>query len=106
MKVWLTIHDGVTLNNYVCFIILVVYDGCPRSRSNGIWWPRTVFGEKANESCPKGSQGKVSRICDSELGGWQDPDMFNCTSDKLVDLREQVCKHLPNHICNVDISDF
>lgn len=72
----------------------MVYDGCPRSSSYGIWWPRTVFGLEAIESCPKGSYGKASRNCDNELGGWQEPDMFNCTSERFVQLREQVsgCK--------------
>ncbi|KAJ8975858.1 hypothetical protein NQ317_015895 [Molorchus minor] len=68
----------------------VVYDGCPRSSSNGIWWPRTVFGLEAIEACPKRSYGKASRKCDNELGGWQEPDMFNCTSDKFIELREQL----------------
>ncbi|XP_060527638.1 protocadherin-like wing polarity protein stan isoform X2 [Cylas formicarius] len=68
----------------------VVYDGCPRSSTHGIWWPRTVFGLEAIELCPKGSHGKVSRKCDNEMGGWQEPDMFNCTSDSFLDLREQL----------------
>ncbi|XP_072387451.1 protocadherin-like wing polarity protein stan isoform X2 [Diabrotica undecimpunctata] len=68
----------------------VVYDGCPKSSSNGIWWPRTVFGGDAIEICPKGSHGKASRTCDNDLGGWQEPDMFNCTSERFVELREQL----------------
>ncbi|CAH1153853.1 unnamed protein product [Phaedon cochleariae] len=68
----------------------VVYDGCPRTASNGIWWPRTVFGSEAVEACPKSSHGKASRSCDNELGGWQEPDMFNCTSDRFVELRQQL----------------
>ncbi|KAL3270161.1 hypothetical protein HHI36_009218 [Cryptolaemus montrouzieri] len=68
----------------------VIYDGCPRSSSRGIWWPRTAFGSEAIESCPKGSHGKASRICDNELGGWQEPDLFNCTSNKFVSLREEL----------------
>ncbi|XP_031351868.1 protocadherin-like wing polarity protein stan isoform X2 [Photinus pyralis] len=68
----------------------VIYDGCPRSASNGIWWPRTNFDNDALENCPKGSVGKASRSCDNLLGGWQKPDMFNCTSDKFVELRNQL----------------
>ncbi|KAG5887440.1 hypothetical protein JTB14_003292 [Gonioctena quinquepunctata] len=68
----------------------VVYDGCPRSSANNIWWPRTVFGSDAIEICPKGSHGKASRSCDNELGGWQEPDMFNCTSERFLELREQL----------------
>ncbi|CAG9761162.1 unnamed protein product [Ceutorhynchus assimilis] len=70
----------------------VIYDGCPRSSTNSIWWSRAVFGQEAIESCPKGSHGKASRNCDNELGGWQEPDMFNCTSDRFVELREQLSK--------------
>ncbi|KAL1494818.1 hypothetical protein ABEB36_010350 [Hypothenemus hampei] len=68
----------------------VVYDGCPRSSAKSIWWPRTLFGQEAVESCPKGSHGKTSRKCDNELGGWQEPDLFNCTSNAFVELRDQL----------------
>ncbi|KAK4875010.1 hypothetical protein RN001_011432 [Aquatica leii] len=68
----------------------VIYDGCPRSSSEGIWWPRTNFDGEVLENCPKGSVGKASRKCDNLLGGWQKPDMFNCTSDKFVELRNQL----------------
>ncbi|XP_049823743.1 protocadherin-like wing polarity protein stan isoform X2 [Aethina tumida] len=68
----------------------VIYDGCPRSSSFNIWWPRTPFGQEAIENCPKGSFGKASRSCDNELGGWQEPDMFNCTSQRFVELRDQL----------------
>nr|CAD7592898.1 unnamed protein product [Timema genevievae] len=66
----------------------VVYDGCPRSFSCGLWWERTPFGKVAIESCPNHSQGRASRSCDEELGGWQEPDLFNCTSDYFLDLRK------------------
>ncbi|XP_065173819.1 protocadherin-like wing polarity protein stan isoform X2 [Atheta coriaria] len=68
----------------------VVYDGCPRSAANEIWWPRTSFGIEAIEVCPKGSHGKAARACDNQLGGWQAPDLFNCTSDRFVELRNQL----------------
>ena len=71
-------------------IFLVVYDGCPRSFSHGLWWERTSFGKIALESCPSHSQGKASRACDETLGGWQEPDLFNCTSDPFLDLRKVV----------------
>lgn len=67
----------------------MVYDGCPRSSTNSIWWSRTLFGQEAVELCPKGSHGKASRKCD-DLSGWLDPDLFNCTSDAFIPLREQV----------------
>ena len=73
-----------------CFLLAVVYDGCPRSFSHGLWWERTPFGKIALESCPSHSQGKASRACDETLGGWQGPDLFNCTSDPFLDLRKVV----------------
>lgn len=69
----------------------MVYDGCPRSFSHGLWWERTKFGEVAIESCPNHSQGKATRACDEDLGGWQEADLFNCTSDLFLDLQKVVC---------------
>ncbi|GLV46545.1 starry night [Carabus blaptoides fortunei] len=68
----------------------VVYDGCPQSYAGNFWWPSTKFGEPATESCPKDTHGKASRSCDNLLGGWQKPDMFNCTSELFVELRKQL----------------
>lgn len=61
-------------------------------------WPRTPFGQTANETCPKGSHGKASRSCDNQLGGWQNPDMFNCTSDLFVELRKQLSQIEKNEL--------
>lgn len=71
-------------------MVSVVYDGCPRNFAEGMWWPRTLFGQEAIESCPSGSQGKASRLCDTLLGTWMAPDIFNCTSDSYMDLRRLV----------------
>lgn len=68
----------------------VVYDGCPRSYSEGLWWPRTKFGVTAVEDCPGTAEGRTSRSCDDKLGGWQPPDLFNCTSEAFVELRHQL----------------
>ncbi|XP_021699917.1 protocadherin-like wing polarity protein stan isoform X3 [Aedes aegypti] len=68
----------------------VVYDACPKSFSAGVWWPRTSFGEIAVENCPLPARGKGVRRCDIEQGGWGQPDMFNCTSEKFLDLRKQL----------------
>nr|CAD7570225.1 unnamed protein product [Timema californicum] len=67
----------------------VVYDGCPRSFSCGLWWERTPFGKVALESCPNHSQGRASRSCDEELGGWQEPDL---TSNWAV-VGNQTCSY-------------
>lgn len=68
----------------------VIYDGCPRSYAEGLWWPRTKFGMTAIEDCPDAAEGKTSRSCDDKLGGWQPPDLFNCTSEAFVEQRHQL----------------
>lgn len=68
----------------------VVYDGCPRSFSQGLWWPRTKFGVTSIEECPDPAEGRTSRSCDDKLGGWQEPDVFNCTSQSFVEQRRQL----------------
>ena len=69
----------------------MVYDGCPKSFSFGLWWDRTTFGEVATASCPVGSVGKAKRSCNGDTSGWDEPDLFNCTSDKFVSLHKVVC---------------
>uniref|UniRef100_A0A8D0CH87 Cadherin EGF LAG seven-pass G-type receptor 3 n=1 Tax=Scleropages formosus TaxID=113540 RepID=A0A8D0CH87_SCLFO len=66
----------------------IVYDGCPKTITMGIWWPRTKFSLPAAVPCPKGSVGKCCtaiRHCDAERG-WLAPDLFNCTSPSFVEL--------------------
>ncbi|XP_072940790.1 protocadherin-like wing polarity protein stan [Epargyreus clarus] len=71
----------------------VVYDGCPRSFSHGVWWPRTKFGLEAITDCPAGSIGKASRMCDeTQVVPWQEPDMFNCTTSSFYQLQKQLNK--------------
>ena len=68
----------------------VVYTGCPRSYAQGLWWNRTDFGLSALASCPGKAIGKASRSCDDKLTGWQPPDLFNCTSEAFIRLREKL----------------
>ncbi|XP_026328508.1 protocadherin-like wing polarity protein stan isoform X2 [Hyposmocoma kahamanoa] len=71
----------------------VIYDGCPRSFSNGVWWPRTKFGVEAITDCPSGTSGKATRMCDeSQVVPWQEPDMFNCTTSTFYQLSKQLLK--------------
>ncbi|XP_061592705.1 cadherin EGF LAG seven-pass G-type receptor 3 isoform X2 [Cololabis saira] len=63
----------------------VIYDGCPRTITQGIWWPRTKFNLPAAVPCPKGSVGAAIRHCDVERG-WLEPDLYNCTSPPFVEL--------------------
>uniref|UniRef100_A0A8C3G9E0 Cadherin EGF LAG seven-pass G-type receptor 3 n=1 Tax=Cyclopterus lumpus TaxID=8103 RepID=A0A8C3G9E0_CYCLU len=71
----------------------VIYDGCPKTVTQGIWWPRTKFNLPAAVPCPKGSVGPYTlrhigaaiRHCDVERG-WLEPDLYNCTSPPFVEL--------------------
>uniref|UniRef100_A0A8C9TVM6 Cadherin EGF LAG seven-pass G-type receptor 3 n=1 Tax=Scleropages formosus TaxID=113540 RepID=A0A8C9TVM6_SCLFO len=67
----------------------IVYDGCPKTITMGIWWPRTKFSLPAAVPCPKGSVGTAIRHCDAERG-WLAPDLFNCTSPSFVELNAAV----------------
>ncbi|KAM8930807.1 cadherin EGF LAG seven-pass G-type receptor 3 [Pelodytes ibericus] len=68
----------------------VIYDGCPKTLTAGVWWPRTKFSLPAAVPCPKGSlglrgSGAAIRHCDDEKG-WLEPDLFNCTSPAFTEL--------------------
>uniref|UniRef100_A0AAR2LI49 Cadherin, EGF LAG seven-pass G-type receptor 3 n=1 Tax=Pygocentrus nattereri TaxID=42514 RepID=A0AAR2LI49_PYGNA len=63
----------------------VIYDGCPKTITLGIWWPRTKFNLPAVVPCPKGSVGAAIRHCDVDRG-WLEPDLYNCTSPAFVEL--------------------
>uniref|UniRef100_A0A671M6S3 Cadherin EGF LAG seven-pass G-type receptor 3-like n=1 Tax=Sinocyclocheilus anshuiensis TaxID=1608454 RepID=A0A671M6S3_9TELE len=63
----------------------VIYDGCPKTITSAIWWPRTKFNLPAAVPCPKGSVGTAIQHCDGERG-WLDPDLYNCTSPPFVEL--------------------
>ncbi|KAM5148803.1 cadherin EGF LAG seven-pass G-type receptor 3 [Mantella aurantiaca] len=63
----------------------VIYDGCPRTLTSGVWWPRIKFGLPAAVPCPKGSLGTAVRHCDDVMG-WMEPDLFNCTSPAFMEL--------------------
>ncbi|KAM4722755.1 cadherin EGF LAG seven-pass G-type receptor 3 [Rhinophrynus dorsalis] len=63
----------------------VIYDGCPKTLTAGVWWPRTKFSLPAAVPCPKGSLGAAIRHCD-DVKGWLEPDLFNCTSPAFMEL--------------------
>lgn len=39
-------------------VFAVIYDGCPRSMSERVWWERALFNQQVSRSCPKGAQGR------------------------------------------------
>ncbi|XP_040214880.1 cadherin EGF LAG seven-pass G-type receptor 3 [Rana temporaria] len=63
----------------------VIYDGCPKTLTSGVWWPRTKSRLPAAVPCPKGSLGSAIRHCD-DIKGWMEPDLFNCTSPAFMEL--------------------
>ncbi|XP_076066701.1 protocadherin-like wing polarity protein stan isoform X3 [Oratosquilla oratoria] len=65
----------------------IIYDGCPKSWAEGVWWEQTVFGATALEQCPIGAQGEASRRCVKDVG-WMNPDMFDCVSDSFIELKD------------------
>ncbi|RWS15474.1 hypothetical protein B4U79_12965 [Dinothrombium tinctorium] len=67
----------------------VIYDGCPRSFSEDIWWERTPYGTTAVQSCPPGSFGKATRACDTHRG-WRTSDLSDCTSSAFAELSDQL----------------
>ena len=71
-----------------------MYDGCPKSYAEGVWWEETVFGNTAVQECPADSRGSASRKCHIETG-WEQPDMFNCVSDSFSDLKVAVIIKYP-----------
>ncbi|KAF7495378.1 Cadherin EGF LAG seven-pass G-type receptor 1 [Sarcoptes scabiei] len=66
----------------------VIYDACPRTFTDGIWWDRTSFGSKSIRRCPIGSTGTAERVC-LQTEGWLKPNLFECLSDTFLDLQEQ-----------------
>lgn len=54
-EMWLGMIRGIFSG--VLFPSAVIYDGCPKTITQGIWWPRTKFNLPAAVSCPKGSVG-------------------------------------------------
>ena len=79
-------HGFAELTSNGCHVI---YGVCPAEYASGIWWPRTVFGDLPNASCPeKDSQGFARRPC-SKMG-WDKPDLSGCTHQELLLLKSQV----------------
>ncbi|XP_067133004.1 protocadherin-like wing polarity protein stan isoform X2 [Centruroides vittatus] len=65
----------------------VIYNGCPKSFSNNIWWNRTPFDQTTVQPCPNGAIGNVMRHC-SLRRGWEESNIFKCTSKLLLPLRK------------------
>lgn len=66
----------------------VIYDACPKSYSDGIWWDKTPYKQTATRPCPDNTFGNATRVCD-EANGWQEVDLFNCISASFFDLYTQ-----------------
>ena len=67
----------------------VIYGVCPAEFSpEGIWWPRSVFGEFPNATCPENSVGVAKRPCTNM--GWQKSDLSGCIHQEFIILSNQV----------------
>lgn len=64
----------------------VIYDACPKTYSDGIWWDQTELGKNITQPCPVStSTGFATRFC-HKSEGWQKPNMFECISNTFTDL--------------------
>lgn len=65
----------------------VIYDACPKTFVDGIWWDRTPLDKLATQQCPSStSTGTARRYC---TDSWQKPDMFDCISSTFAELLEK-----------------
>lgn len=64
----------------------VIYDACPKTFSDGIWWDKTTSGKRATQQCPPSiSTGTATRDCHTSEG-WLKANMFDCISNSFQDL--------------------
>jgi len=67
----------------------VIYDACPKTFTDGIWWEKTQVGKLATQQCPPStSTGTATRICHA-TEGWLKPNLFDCISNSFTDLYNQ-----------------
>ena len=67
----------------------VIYGVCPAEYSpEGIWWPRSVFGDLPNATCPENSVGMAKRPCTNM--GWSRSDLSGCVHQEFILLSNQI----------------
>lgn len=67
----------------------VIYDACPKTFSDGIWWDKTQLDRLATQQCPPStSTGTATRFC-HKTEGWQKANLFDCISNTFTDLYTQ-----------------
>lgn len=67
----------------------VIYDACPKTFTDNIWWDKTDLDKKAEHSCPEStSTGTASRYC-HRTEGWAKAKLFDCISNSFTDLLSQ-----------------
>lgn len=74
----------------------VIYNQCPRSLHSDIWWPRTMTNVHRTMSCPDGSIGTASRMCDAKVG-WLEPNLSNCTGNDFIKFAAVLKQMTTNH---------
>ena len=79
-------HGFAELTNAGC---QVIYGVCPAEFSpDGIWWPRSVFGEFPNATCPQKAVGMAKRPCTQS--GWKPVDLSGCIHQEFVALTNKI----------------
>lgn len=64
----------------------VIYNECPKTFSDGIWWDRSPLDKLATQQCPTySSTGTATRFC-HRTEGWQKANLFDCISNSFRDL--------------------
>lgn len=67
----------------------VVYDACPKTFSDGIWWEKTQPDRIVTQQCPPStSTGPATRYCNKDHE-WQKANLFDCISNTFTDLYNQ-----------------
>ena len=80
-------HEFAEVTEHGC---QVVYEQCPKSYDEGVWWPRSRFGASVEAACPPGAEGTARRHCRPDTGGWEAPDLFNCTHREMLPLLQDL----------------
>lgn len=83
----------------------VIYDSCPKTITQGIWWPRTKFNLPAAVPCPKGSVGPY-RLTNTHKCIWTHTarEEFQKSIKRLVPQKPRLVSSLTNSFLSINLS--
>lgn len=85
------------------FVSAVIYDGCPKTITQGIWWPRTKFNLPAAVPCPKGSVGVYTHTSThTHTQPDQSQSSVTCSRSKLWRVLLSPCPGAAIRHCDVE----